>query len=715
VRLLRERSAIAVAVLFAGTAALAIAEVALRFGQSPAIHAVHAIDLLFLGGTFVFLQQPRPRPQLIGALTLVVLAQASTSATVAVESGGVTTSMIVFVGISMGAAALLPVRWYEQLVLVAMLSVAHAASTYILSLGSWQFESRATVGLYCIFLMSVLVSWQLQRSREALARARSARREREQELESSRAFLRHVIDIIPHAIFAKDRDGRIVLANRTVASAYGRNPDELIGKRDADLHPFGSEVERFLQLDREVFESGQQRRDLEETVTDLHGGTHIMDTTRQPIFAADGSVERVLTISIDVTTRMEAQHRLAEEGHIAATLAKAGEEIIASLNQHDLPMHLCRVAMACLDADFVQLWLWLPDRECFEPIAQCNFAVDRWEAVRVLSVPRLLVAELADRAERGEISWMRREDVDGEIPQLFLRAVPEVQSFAVLPLRAGTQLTAILGVGYNSARAGTGASDERIARGMAQIASLALETARLFDQLQSANQLKSEFVATMSHELRTPLNVILGYVDLLHDQEFGGLNDDQIDTLDRVKVNALQLLTLINTTLDLSRLDSGRVPITITSMRSDEFLEAVASLTRDIHRQPGVSVDWQFGDEPQWLRTDFDKLTVIVQNLVGNAMKFTLQGSIVIRLHRTDDEIELTVADTGPGIPLNLHDAVFEPFQQGDGLASRVEGVGLGLYIVRRLVETLGGSVTLKSEVGVGSTFRVRIPQARDA
>jgi len=709
---LRERAHIAIAFVAVGTIGIAAIELYLRSGEMPLISLLHGIDLVGLGLILLYLRKPRQRSLVLSLMMAGLLTQALASGAIAVITGTTTTSMLVFVALSMGAAALLPWRWQEQLLAVVLLGVIYPIEAYFAQGGLSVHHSREIAGLYTVFLGSVLVSWQLQRHREALWAERRARRQREADLEAGRSFLRQVIDIIPHAIIAKDRAGKITLVNQAVADIYNRRVEDLIGKRDTDVHPFPEEAERFRHIDLEVIRSGLRKHESEEAVTTPDGTRHIMETTRQPIRDASGAVEQVLGIAIDVTGRIHTQERLAAEARVAASLAKVAGEIISSLRQPDLLDQLCELAVESLSADFAQLWIWHGESERFEAAAHFNFDADRWEAARMLSVPRTLVADIAARAESGEIPWVDRHTVADEIPAVILRAVPDLQAFTAIPLHSNNQLAAILGVGFRQPRPALDATEIRIARGVAHLASLAWENARLFDQLGRANQLKSEFVATMSHELRTPINVILGYVDMLLDNELGDLASEQADSLRRVRFNAHQLLDLINATLDLSRLDAGRAPVNITAATSSQLLSEVQGLVHDLPLQPEVRLIWDLAEPERMLHTDLGKLRVVAQNLVTNAIKFTAQGTITVRLKASADSIDLEVRDTGPGIPAAAHELIFEPFRQAEtGIAARYGGVGLGLYIVRRLVETLGGTISLDSEVGVGSTFRAHLPQ----
>jgi signal transduction histidine kinase len=214
----------------------------------------------------------------------------------------------------------------------------------------------------------------------------------------------------------------------------------------------------------------------------------------------------------------------------------------------------------------------------------------------------------------------------------------------------------------------------------------------------------------MSHELRTPLHVIIGYSDLIADEVLGPLTVEQADGVKRVGSSARRLHDLITNTLDMSRLESGTL-----SISNNEI--GAAAVLRDLQldvahlAKPGVELLWRPEAGLPALQTDAGKLKVVLKNLLTNALKFTESGSVTISAAPRDGGVEFAVVDTGIGIPSEARDLIFEPFRQADpSVGARLGGVGLGLHIVRRLTDLLGARITLESEVGRGSTFRVWFP-----
>jgi signal transduction histidine kinase len=255
------------------------------------------------------------------------------------------------------------------------------------------------------------------------------------------------------------------------------------------------------------------------------------------------------------------------------------------------------------------------------------------------------------------------------------------------------------------------ASRVRLARGMSHLMSLAMEGARLVRALEASDRVKTDFLANMSHELRTPLNVIIGYNDLLLEGAFDPLTAEQSGTLVRVQRSARELLELVTTTLELSRSDARSLPLQLHDVRIDSVIDDLIQEMRAVPRKPGVRLVWNAPKTLPPVSTDRRHLKIILKNLIENAVKFTDRGRVTVEAVEQDDGVLVRVIDTGIGISSRDLERVFEPFHRSDSPAvQRQGGVGLGLYIVHRLVHGLGGRIDVQSVVDRGSTFSVWIP-----
>ncbi len=231
---------------------------------------------------------------------------------------------------------------------------------------------------------------------------------------------------------------------------------------------------------------------------------------------------------------------------------------------------------------------------------------------------------------------------------------------------------------------------------------------RLIADLQAANRLKAEFLSTMSHELRTPLNVITGYADILAEDGFGPLTAESLDAVARIRKSARDQLGLITATLDLNRLEAGSYTVEATPVDLDELF---AETRQNLDVVAGVTLRWRNDLGARSVTTDRAKLATIVHNLLDNALKFTPEGEVEVTAAAADGVLAVTVRDTGIGIAADDLPVIFDVFRQLDGSETRAHGgAGLGLHVVKRLAERLGGSVEVESRPGAGSTFRVRLP-----
>jgi signal transduction histidine kinase len=282
-------------------------------------------------------------------------------------------------------------------------------------------------------------------------------------------------------------------------------------------------------------------------------------------------------------------------------------------------------------------------------------------------------------------------------------------------LQRGEQLLGLLFAARGEGQGRFQPRDVNVLTGIAVHAAAALDHADLIADLQSANQLKEEFMATMSHELRTPLNVIIGYTDLQMEGAFGDLPEDHLDTLRTVREQALQLLELIQATLDMSRLERGLVTVDLRDVSIGQFIEQLRVQVPPAWRKAAVQLNWRVDAGLPPIRTDPSKLQIILRNLIHNALKFTHQGmvSVSVTAQPARQQMTFVVQDSGIGIKSENLSEIFEMFRQAHtGEVAPAGGVGLGLYIVKRLAAVLGAEIEVSSAPGRGATFRIHLPLA---
>jgi signal transduction histidine kinase len=241
------------------------------------------------------------------------------------------------------------------------------------------------------------------------------------------------------------------------------------------------------------------------------------------------------------------------------------------------------------------------------------------------------------------------------------------------------------------------------------------ELRRLYGELETASRHKSDFLANMSHELRTPLNSIIGFSEVLQEQMFGELNERQLAYVNDVLEAGRHLLSLINDVLDLAKIEAGKMELELSQVALPELLRSAVSMHSERASRGGVELELLTEPEEITITADERRVRQIVFNLLSNAVKFTPpDGRVDVAARLDDGQVEIAVADTGPGIPAADLDTIFEEFEQtSDG--KRAEGTGLGLPLSRKLVELHGGRIWAESQPGHGSTFRFTLPVRDEA
>ena len=232
-------------------------------------------------------------------------------------------------------------------------------------------------------------------------------------------------------------------------------------------------------------------------------------------------------------------------------------------------------------------------------------------------------------------------------------------------------------------------------------------------ELEKANKAKDEFLGVISHELRTPLSIIKGYADILKHRVFGDVTGEQVSALEKIMIQATALTDMINDVLQVTAIGAMKTRLVCADLDLVSFLSELRESYRFANDAASIQVSWIFDEDLPAVRTDAEKLKAILQNLINNSLKFTETGSVKIAVKQLalGAGIELTVRDTGIGIPADKIDTIFGMFQQADNSSTRgYGGVGLGLYIVKSYTELLGGHVSVWSEIGEGTCFTITLP-----
>jgi signal transduction histidine kinase len=286
---------------------------------------------------------------------------------------------------------------------------------------------------------------------------------------------------------------------------------------------------------------------------------------------------------------------------------------------------------------------------------------------------------------------------------------------AVPMLREGVPI-GVLAVTRSEVRPFTDKQLELVAT-FADQASIAIENVRLFDEIQDksrqleiASQHKSQFLANMSHELRTPLNAILGYTELMADGAYGEPSEKMSAVLKRLESNGRHLLGLINDVLDLSKIEAGQLVLELSDYSVQDIAQSVRSTLEPLAADKKLAFKVEVAPELPPGRGDGRRLTQVLINLVGNAIKFTDAGEVAVKATANNGSFHVSVCDTGPGISAADQAKLFQEFQQADNAIRKKGGTGLGLAISKRIIEMHGGKIWVESQPGQGSTFAFTLP-----
>ena len=421
----------------------------------------------------------------------------------------------------------------------------------------------------------------------------------------------------------------------------------------------------------------------------------------------------------------EARRREREQREITNILLSGSSSVVKGLSEDDLLTFFSETLAKQLDCR----WVLAVETRLEEsgrvalPVAQYGLSERGWASLENVPMERSLdgLIEPEYRDEVAEIRVPRNrlghgpepdaEDARAELPpRTEADADAEGELWVLLVrLRESDQDGVVLTAWRDSTAPPFGDRELTIARGMAPLLSASLEQRRLLAELEAAQQWQQSFLASLSHELRTPLNIILGYMEMLLDQDLPVSEEEARELQEKVKWNASNQLRLVNEALELSRQDeSGAVVIRRDRVNLEALLAQIIEEANLQARGKNLRIVGEFPERMPEIRTDSVKLRIILSNLLDNARKFTQEGAISLQVEFTEGTVVFRVRDTGRGIAPEVLPELFRAFRQGE--RGDPGGLGLGLYIVRRLVQSLKGEVTVTSELGVGSQFAVEVP-----
>ncbi|MHB8898965.1 MAG: response regulator [Thermoguttaceae bacterium] len=534
--------------------------------------------------------------------------------------------------------------------------------------------------------------WQLLERRRANTELRQAHDELEvrvgqrtselaranEELKHERYLLHTLMDNLPHSIYFKDAQSRFLRINRALANWFGlADLDAARGKTDLDF--FAAEHARQALADeQEILRTGRPILDKEEKEMWSDGRVTWAATTKMPLYSDTGEIVGTFGISGDITAQKQAQEALRTSETKFRTLYDSSRDAImmvipdkgfVSGNPAALALYGCR------------------DEAEFTSLAPADLSPEHQPDGSLSSAKarQMMATALEQGSHFFEWTHRRRDGREFFASVLLTRMELEGRPILQATVRDITE-------------------EKRSAE--------ALRAAK--EAAEAANRAKSTFLANMSHEIRTPLNGILGMTELVLET---ALSPHQRDFLNTVKDSGEALLGVINDVLDFSRIEAGKLVLDRVPFELREVLgDTMKSLALRAHTQALELACHVAADVPAFVRGDPSRVRQIMVNLVGNALKFTEQGEVVLDVEvqsRDDRQVMLhfSVRDTGIGIPVEKQSTVFQAFEQVDGtLTRRHGGSGLGLAICSRLVGQMGGRIWLESRVNQGSVFHLCVP-----
>jgi PAS domain S-box-containing protein len=522
-----------------------------------------------------------------------------------------------------------------------------------------------------------------------------------------------VIESSDDAIVSKDLNSTILSWNRAAERLFGYTAAEAIGRSIRMIIPADLQGEEDAVLARirsgntvDHYETRRRRKDGTELLVSL---------TVSPILDDHGVVIGASKIARDITEQVRLRAEVQEHARISEQLREIGVAVASSLDQDRIVQKVTDVATSLTRAEFGAFFYNVVDSDSGESYTLNTLSGAPREAFANFPQPRS-TAVFAPTFH-GE-AVVRLDDVTqdpqyGKNPPY--RGMPEghlpVRSYLAVPVKTANG-EVLGGLFFGHSRPGIFAEQhERLAVGIAAWAALALENARLYVAAREADRLKDQFLAVLSHELRTPLNAILGYARLLRGGVLTGEKAERgLETLER---NASSLTQIVEDVLDVSRIVSGKIRLDVQPVELPLIVHNAIATVQPAADAKGIRLITIVDPRAGPIAGDPERLQQVVWNLLSNAVKFTPKGGRVeVRLERVNSHIEVVVSDTGIGIRPDFLRHVFERFRQADaGTTRSTGGLGLGLSIVRNIVEMHGGSVHAASEgIDRGATFRVRLP-----
>lgn len=561
--------------------------------------------------------------------------------------------------------------------------------------------------------------------------------ERTQALQKSEARLRAILATTSSMIYLKDIEGRYLLANRQYLELLDIDEAAIFGKSDRDLFP-ESIAQTFIFNDQQVLKQKSVLK-FEEQAPSRDGSLLTYISTKAPLLDSDGNVSAICGISTDISEQKHTELELRESAIRERTLLKIVEKIRQTLNLEEIFQTTTLQLQDTLKCDRVALYRFNLDWSGQFVAESCG---QEWKNLVYNQQQFSWKDSYLQQTQGGRYSNNETFTVNNIALEAFSDCHREIyeqiqaKAFCIAPVLQGDKLWGLLAAYQNDQPRNWREGEVRLLVQTAIQLGISIAQVDLFTQIQNqtiqlqqakeaaetANQAKSAFIAHTSHELRTPLNAILGFAQILQRESTN--TPTQSRGIEVIRQSGQHLLTLINDILYIAKIEAGKLKLELRDFVFPPFLDNLAAIIRVRCQQKGLEFEHQFlSDLPSIVRGDETRLRQLLLNLLSNAVKFTSNGKVNFKVGYVKDfgnqiidqtpaspldnanNIRFCIEDTGNGIPKDKLREIFLPFYQLDPHQLSHEGTGLGLTISQNLVEQMGSTIHIQSNLSEGSAF----------